>query len=452
MEYSGKKIAVVGLGVSGVAATRLLCREGAEEVVAIDRRSKEGLSSALASLQGLPVCFVQAEDLSGLFESVDGVVVSPGVPASRLPLEEIRRKGIWVIGEMELASRFVGAPTVAITGTNGKSTTTTLVGEILRASGWRTFVGGNLGVPLCEAVLSREVWDFVVVEASSFQLEGIERFRPRIAAYLNVTPDHLDRYPDLVSYRKAKERIFENQTAADDALINADDPNLSALPGSLHANVVVFSRLGRPGGRDGVFVEEDQIISTLGGREESVLPVARLQMVGAHNLENALAAAAIGLLCRSPLEVIRKVLGAFTGLDHRMEFVRELDGARYINDSKGTNVGAVVKSLEGMEAPVILIAGGRDKRGDFASLKELVGKKVRRAILIGEAREKIRDAWEGETEITLVDSLKEAVFLAAASARKGEVVLLSPGCASFDQFLNFEDRGQQFKRWVRSLS
>lgn len=447
--FSKKQIAVIGLGVSGLAATRLLCREGAE-VVVIDRRSQEELSSHLAPLQGLNVRFLQEEDPSGSLQNVEGVVVSPGVPLERLPVDALRARGAWIIGEMELASRFITAPVVAITGTNGKSTTTTLVGEILKSSGWKVFVGGNLGPPLSEAVLTRESWDFVVAEVSSFQLEAIQNFRPRIAVFLNVSPDHFDRYPDLSAYRKAKERIFENQQEGDDAVLNYDDPCILELSKSIRSKVVPYSRCIRPSS-NGVFIEEGQIVSTFGGKEEQILPTSALAMAGVHNLENALAATTVGLLCRTPLEVLRTVLTSFQGLEHRMEFVRQIDGVRYINDSKGTNVGALARSLEGILSPTILIAGGRDKGGSFGSVKGLVHERVRLTVLIGEAREKIRDAWEGMTEIILVDSLKEAVFLAASSARKGDTVLLSPGCASFDQFSSFEDRGKQFKRLVRGL-
>jgi len=454
--FSNLRVAVVGLGVSGLSAVRLLCREGAE-VVAIDRRSEEGLAPALRSLSGLDVRFVfNASDLSRFPWEVDRVVVSPGVPLGRLPLDLFRARGIEVIGEMELACRFVGAPILAITGTNGKSTTTTLVGEMLRSCGRKTFVGGNLGTPLSEAILSGERWDFIVVEASSFQLESIVTFRPRIAALLNVTPDHLDRYPGFSEYRRTKERIFENQQSGDTALLNAEDPALEGLLDRLRSQRVLFSRRGRPSKQgtkmnQAVFVEDDQIVSILDGRDEAILSIGELRLAGAHNLENALAATAVALLCRSPLEEIRKVLRTFSGLEHRMEFVREINGVFYFNDSKGTNVGALSKSLEGVASTAILIAGGRDKGGDFLPAREIIKQKVRRAILIGEAREKIRSAWSGATEVLLADSLKEAVFLAASSAKKGETVLLSPGCASFDQFLNFEDRGQQFKRLVRGL-
>jgi UDP-N-acetylmuramoylalanine--D-glutamate ligase len=449
MELSKRRIAVIGLGTSGVSASKLLCREGAE-VLAFDRRSEQELSSALAELRGLPVRFTQTEDLAAHLREIDGAVVSPGVPLGCLPVTGLRSAGIWVIGEIELASRFISVPLIAITGTNGKSTTTSLVGEILKASGWRVFVGGNLGPPLCEAVRPGAEWDFVVAEVSSFQLESIERFHPRIGALLNLTPDHLDRYPDLGAYRAAKERVFENQAAGDDAVINADDPALSGLSGRLRSNVLFFSRRLKPSDR-GLFVDDEQIVSTLSGRREPILPVGLLSLPGAHNLENALAASLIALLCGCPAQVVGETLSGFSGLPHRMEFVREVDGVRYINDSKGTNVGALTKSLEGIGSPIILIAGGRDKGGDFAGLKERVRKNVRRAILIGEAREAIREAWEGTTDLVLVESLKEAVFLAASSARPGETILLSPGCASFDQFLNFEDRGEQFKKLVRGL-
>jgi len=447
-EFKKKRVTVVGMGRSGAAAAALLAREGAE-VLIIDDRQKE----VPASLQALS--FSRGEGGTLRFRlgewreedllSAESVVLSPGVPLKKLPVKKLESLRIPVLGEMELASGFLTAPIIAITGTNGKSTTTTLVGEILKGWGWKVFVGGNLGTPLSEAVGSP--WDFIVVEASSFQLETIARFHPRIAALLNVTPDHLDRYPDLLSYQKAKWRIFENQSEGDHAILNGDDP--SAVPPFLKGTPVLFSRTRIP--QRGVYLNQGEIVSNIWGEAEPVIRLDALKLKGTHNVENVMAAAAMTLLCGCSVESIRQILVQFKGLPHRMELVREVQGVKYLNDSKGTNVGAVLKSLEGMTAPVVLIAGGKDKEGDFTPLRELVQKKVKRLILMGEAREKMARCFATHPAVERVDSMDEAVERAYASAAPGDIVLLSPGCASFDQFRDYQHRGEVFKQAVMRL-
>lgn len=440
-ELKQRRVTVVGMGRSGIAAASLLAREGAD-VLIVDDRQKE----IPASLQALGQVRVQLgawreEDLF----SAEWVVLSPGVPLKRLPLKKLESLRIPVVGEMEFAARFLTAPLIAITGTNGKSTTTTLVGEILKGWGWKVFVGGNLGTPLSEAVGSP--WDFIVVEVSSFQLETISRFRPRIAALLNITPDHLDRYPDLSSYQKAKWRIFENQSGEDYAIVNGDDP--LAVPPFLKGASILFSRTQIP--QRGVYLNQGEIVSNIWGEAEPIIRLDALKLKGAHNVENVLAAVAMTLLCGCSVECIRQTLTQFRGLPHRMEMVREAQGVKYINDSKGTNVGAVMKSLEGLTAPVILIAGGKDKEGDFTPLRELVQKKVKRLILLGEAQEKMARCFSTHPAVERVDSMAQAVARAAASAESGDIVLLSPGCASFDQFRDYQHRGEVFKQAVAGL-
>jgi UDP-N-acetylmuramoylalanine--D-glutamate ligase len=448
LELKQKRVTVVGMGRSGVAAALLLARKGAE-VLILDDRQKE-ISSPLRDFnlsegKGSPIRFHpgawREEDLF----TAECVVLSPGVPLKKLPLKKLEALRIPLIGELELAATFLSAPLIAITGTNGKSTTTTLVGEILKNWGWQVFVGGNLGTPLSEAV--GPAWDFIVVEVSSFQLESIVRFRPRIAALLNVTPDHLDRYPDLLSYRKAKWRIFENQSGEDHAIFNGDD--LSAIPPSLKSSPILFSRTQTP--QRGVYLSEGEIVSNLWGEAEPILRLDALKIKGAHNVENAMAAIAMTLLCGCSIECIRQTLTQFKGLPHRMESVREARGVKYINDSKGTNVGAVMKSLEGLNAPVILIAGGKDKEGDFTPLRELVQKKVKRLILLGEAQEKMARTFSKHPAVERVDSMAQAVERAAASADPGDIVLLSPACASFDLFRDYQHRGEAFKQAVMGL-
>jgi UDP-N-acetylmuramoylalanine--D-glutamate ligase len=440
----GTRITVVGMGKSGMAAAQLLAREGAHVRVLDDQKAQP--PSLVQDPEGGASIQLRCgpwkdED----FLASDQVVVSPGVPLSKLPLQQLRERNISVIGEMELASARLSAPILAITGTNGKSTTTTLLGEMLRSAGWQVFVGGNLGTPLCEAVGAH--WDFIVAEVSSFQLETIRHFRPRIAALLNITPDHLDRYPDMAAYQQAKWRLFENQTARDHAILNADDPQSG--PPMRAGRTALFSRKQIP--ERGIYLRHGEIYSNLWGKEEAVFKVDRLKLRGVHQVENVMAAVAMALLCSAPVAGVRHVLAEFRGLPHRMEFVRTVRGAQYINDSKGTNVGAVLKSLEGMTAPVILIAGGKEKGCDFGPLRAPIQKKVKRLILIGEAAEKMAHTFSDATAIERADSIEMAVQKAAAFAAPGDVVLLAPACASFDMFRDYQDRGDRFRQAVAAL-
>jgi len=435
-----KKVTVVGAGKSGCSAARLLAREG-KKALLFDEREMERPSSLPPSVRFQSGGWDEADLLSA-----DLVVVSPGVPLARLPLAQLKKKGISVISEIELAASRLSAPILAITGTNGKSTTTSLLGEILKAAGWRVFVGGNLGTPLSEA--TSEKWDFIVVELSSFQLEGIQHFRPGIAALLNLSPDHLDRYPDALAYRSAKWRVFENQKKKDKSLLNWDDPD--SHPPEISGERLYFSR--NQALKRGVYLEDKAVISSLFGDPEEICTLSSMEMKRHFPLENLLAASAMALLCGCSAEGIAKALKAFKGLPHRMEFIRETHGVRYINDSKGTNVGAVKKSLEGLNQPVILIAGGRDKGSDFSALRAIVDKKVKQLILIGEAKDKMGRAFSGQVPLEKSDSLEAALRRAVALAKEGDVVLLSPGCASFDMFRNYQERGDAFKKAVGGLS
>ena len=442
-DLNGRKTVVVGLGRSGRASARLLASQGAE-VWVTDRRPAESLSGEVESLKDQPVRFALGGHPESVFSGAALVVVSPGVPAESLPLS-----GIPVIGEVELAFRNLPAPVIAITGTNGKSTTTTLVGEILKAAGRRVFVGGNLGVPLTEAVLGGGPLDWVVAEVSSFQLETIRTFRPKIAALLNLTPNHLDRYKGLSDYTRAKLRIFSNQKEEDWAVLNHDNPVPGLNRAHLRSRVVSIGRIRRP--PKGVWLEGDRLISNLDGLQE-VITRTGILLRGVHNLENAMAAIALGQLAGCPMEPIRTALRTFSGLEHRLEVVGTRGGVAYINDSKATTVAATASALCSFNEPVILIAGGQDKGMSFISLKPLVSKKARAVILIGESRERIRKNLEGDVPIHEAGSLREAVETAVRMARPGGVVLLSPGCSSFDMFRDFEDRGRQFKALVAEMS
>jgi len=444
MEIKGKKVLVLGLARTGRECARFLAQHGAS-VQVTDVRSEVELKQEMETLAALPIrYFLGGEDPDWL-EGVDIIVPSPGVPAENVLLKEGSRRGIKILSEIEFACRFLRAPLVAITGTNGKSTTTTLVGEMLKASGAKVFVGGNIGTPLIGFVGGD--WEWGVVEVSSFQLEWIEEFRPRISVLLNLTEDHLDRYPNFRAYCQAKQRIFEAQDANDIAILSRDDRLVWEMRKRIRARVVSF---GFSEVDDGVFVAAREMIWRDGSREEK-FPLSRVKIHGVHNVENMMAAIAAAKSAGVSASLIQKVLEEFPGLEHRLEFVREKDGVRYYNDSKGTNVGAVVKSLASFSDPVILLAGGVDKGGDYGILRQEIRQKVRRLVLFGEAQEIIARALGDLTETVIVENLEAAVGDAFAHARAGEVVLLSPACSSFDMFRNYAERGQVFKSLVQAL-
>ena len=444
MELAGKKILVIGLARTGRECVRFLARQGARVWVS-DLRGTEDLQAEVENLAGVAVTYrLGGEDASWL-DGVDALIPSPGVPQENLLLQGARTRGISILSEIELAYRFFTAPLAAITGTNGKSTTTTLLGEMIRASGRKVFLGGNLGAPFVGA-LAQE-WDWGVVEISSFQLEWATEFRPRIAVLLNITEDHLDRYPSFADYCAAKERIFAAQSGDDVAILNRDDPLVWKMRDRIKARVVSFGFAETPAG---VFTAGGEIVWR-DGADENRFSLGRARLQGVHNLENMMAAVAAAKSAGVEPAMIRQVLDNFPGLEHRLEFVREKNGVRYYNDSKGTNVGAVVKSLASFTEPVILLAGGVDKGGDYAPLKEGIRQKVRRLVLFGAAKEIIARALGGFTETVLVEDIRAAVCDASAHARAGDVVLLSPACSSFDQFRNYAERGKVFKDLVQQL-
>jgi UDP-N-acetylmuramoylalanine--D-glutamate ligase len=443
MELGGKKILVIGLARTGVECARFLVQRGARVAVS-DLRPATELKDELGMLSALPLSFFHGAEKTEWLDGVDAVVPSPGVPAENPLIREALARKIPVLSEIELAYRFFRAPLVAITGTNGKSTTTTLIGEMMKADGRKVFVGGNLGTPFISAAGG---WDWGVLEISSFQLEWIEQFAPQIAVLLNVTEDHLDRYPTFDDYRRAKERIFEAQKGQHFAVLNRDDPLVWALRERVPARVVSF---GLSEVSDGVFARGDKIVWRNDSRE-TIFPLARVKLQGVHNVENMMAAVAAVCLAGVERGAVQQTLETFPGLEHRVELVREKNGVRYYNDSKGTNVGAVVKSLAGFSGPVILIAGGVDKGGDYGPLEEGIKRAVRRLILFGAAKNVMAEALGHLTETVIVENLAQAVREAAAAARAGDVVLLSPACSSFDQFRNYAERGKVFKNLVGSL-
>lgn len=444
-EYANQKIVVVGAGKSGVALCRLLAGRGAQ-VVLSDRRPAESIAG-LDVLQGLNVVFDFAGHTEALFTAADLVVLSPGVPETIPPVVAAKQAGVEIIGEIELAARELVAPVIGITGTNGKSTTTELIGLMLKAWGKKTFVGGNLGEPLTEAV--GHDWDWVVVELSSFQLETIDRFHARYGLLLNISPDHLDRYPDMASYVQAKQRLFENMDADDVAILNADDSEVLQAAAGIAARKLLFSCRGPVA--EGIGFNGSDIVWQYQGVSVR-FPVAELKLKGLHNIANVMAALLAPLSAGCPPQVAWQAACAFTGLPHRMALVRELDGVSWYDDSKGTNIGSVVMSLAGLEAPVTLIAGGKDKGGDFGILAEAVRSKVRHLVLIGEAAARMARELDGCTTIHRADSLEAAVLLAQQLTPAGGAVLLSPGCSSFDMFKSYIERGERFAACVRQLS
>jgi len=449
MEFNGKRVMVIGLGISGRAVARLLAARGSQ-LLMTDR-------SADLTCEDLPagVVHLGAEDpawfdVADPAPPVDLVVASPGVPQTSTLMSAARARRIPIIGELELGSRFVSAPMVAITGTNGKSTVTVLVGEICKAAGMKTFVGGNLGTPLATAM--GVDFDVAVIEVSSYQLELIETFKPRIAIHLNLTDDHLDRYRDLGEYGRAKARLFENQDGTDWAILNRDDPQVWKLAREVRSQVFSFGFERPAGGETSRAIWYDGSgFAFVNAHHTGRIALSGFTLPGRHNLLNAMAAAMAALALGIAPQTIEHALTAFTGLPHRTEFVRDVDGVKYVDDSKGTNVGAVVEALAAIGGPVILIAGGVDKGGDYGPLRAPLMEKARLLILIGAARDKMRAALDGATAIETASALPEAVRIAALYARRGDTVMLSPACSSFDQFKDYAERGRVFQELVRAL-
>jgi UDP-N-acetylmuramoylalanine--D-glutamate ligase len=436
-------VLVIGLARTGVAVTRFLAERGAR-VRAVDRRPIGELGPEVEKLRSIAELRLGAEDSAAL-DGMALVVPSPGVPADGPLLAAAVARHMPIASELELAARHLDVPLLAVTGTNGKSTTTTLLGEMLRAGGRKTFVGGNLGTPLVSAIGAGD--EAAVVEVSSFQLEWVDRFRPHVGVFLNLTDDHLDRYADLDAYGAAKLRMFARQDATDTVVLNGGDPWLRRHAGAFRARTLWF------GAGEGVAIRDDEaaIRLRLGGAEE-VYPLARVALVGAHNRENMMAAIAAARAFGVPTDRVQAVLESFRGLEHRLELVRELHGVRWVNDSKGTNAGAVIKSLESFPGNVILLAGGIEKGGDYGVLRAPVAQRVKQLVLFGAARDMLAATLADAAPVAIVDSLRAAVAAAASHAAPGDVVLLSPGCASFDMFRDYADRGRQFKALVQELS
>lgn len=448
VDLQGQRVLVVGLARTGVA-TALFCAARGAHVTATDTQPAERLSDTLKKLQEAGIACELGAHSEKIFLAQDLIVVSPGVPADAAPILAARAKGITIWSEVELASRFLRGKLIGITGANGKTTTSSLVAHILRSAGLSTILAGNIGTPLIACVDDSLENTWTVAELSSFQLELTDKFRPDIAAFLNLSPDHLDRHRTMEAYGAAKARIFANQSVGDFAVLNADDAATLAHAPKGPA-VYWFSRKGTV--QQGAFLRDDRIIFLRDGREQNILRVEDIPLVGAHNLENVLAAVSIARLAGVEAEAIASAVKTFSGVDHRLEFVAEIGGARYYNDSKATNVDATQKALESFDGRVIVILGGKDKDSDYRTLRRDLRHHAVRALLIGAAAEKIASHIAGSVAIEMVGTLERAVVRAEQVARPGDTVLLAPACSSFDQFENYEHRGRVFKELVHKLA
>ena len=448
MEVKSKRVLVVGLGKSGVASALFLEKHGARVAVS-DAKSPDQLRNEIPVLLDHGISVETGQHGERTFRDQDLIVVSPGVPYDVPQLVQARAMGIPVIGEVELASRYLKGNIVAITGSNGKTTTTTLAGAILAAGGRKALVGGNIGTPAISFVESSTADTWVVLEISSFQLETIESFHPKIAVVLNVTPDHLDRHYTFENYVAAKARIFENQTATDSVVLNADSQPCVELAAKAKAPVCWFSRLHEVD--RGAFTRGGQILWRDRRKEHEVMPVSEISLKGSHNLDNVLAGVCVGMLAGVAPEQIRQAVSEFKAVEHRLEFVATVRGVDYYNDSKATNVDATIKALESFPGRIHLILGGKDKGSDYSVLNPLLGERVKRVYTIGAAAAKIESQVSG-SEIVSAGKLDVAVKRASESAVAGDVVLLAPACASFDQFDSYEHRGRVFKDLVRQLA
>jgi len=451
----GAHVVVVGLGKSGVSAVRFLLTLGVKISVSEGGRQENLEGDLVRWLKEKRVFVETGGHTSELLTSADCILVSPGVPLGLAPLAAARQKGIPVVGELALAKDFLKGPVVAVTGTNGKSTVTTLIGDLLRGSGKKVFVGGNIGVPLAEYLAGTQDCEAVVLEVSSFQLDSGGEFRPQVGVLLNITPDHLDRYASYGEYVDSKMSLFKNQEPGDVAVVNGDDPLIAEWlgkaaekksPWPLRGEIRRYSSSGAPGMAACLSGTKVRIGSTDEEYELAGTPLAQ-----APNTENAMAAILAVRAMGCSQADIQKSLAGFAPLPHRLALVAEVDGVSYYDDSKATNVGAVFSALGGMTQPVVLIAGGRDKGGGYEMLRPLVQEKVRAMVLIGEAKEAIAEAFAKTTRIAFAKEMDEAVRLARTLAEKGDAVLLSPACASFDMFKSYSHRGEIFAQAVGRL-
>ena len=448
LELNNKRILVVGLGRSGVASALFLQSRGARVTVS-DSKPEDQLRQEIPVLLDHGIAVETGRHGERTFQNQDLIVVSPGVPVDAQPLIQAKALGEQVIGEIELAAEFLSGPIVAITGSNGKTTTTTLIGEILSKSGLKTLVGGNIGTPAISLVEKATPDTVIVLEVSSFQLETIRTFRPKVALVLNVTLDHLDRHRSFDAYVAAKARVFENQQEHDFTVLNAEDPTCVRMAKKTKAQLFWFNRKHKVD--QGTFVRQGIVHLRRNGREHEIMPVAEIPLKGAHNVENVLAAICTAELMGCPPEAVRNAVRDFKAVEHRLQYVATVRGVEYYNDSKATNVDATIKALESFPGNIHLILGGKDKGSDYTVLNGLLRERVKCVYTIGAAAEKIEKHITGATKIAPSRTMDKAVAQASTNAQTGDIVLLAPACASFDQFQNYEHRGRVFKELVLAL-
>jgi len=448
MDLRGKRAVIIGIGKTGLATARFLAGQGSR-IAVTDVKPLSAWGEARTVLEDLGAAVTFAPYGSEVLAGADWVIPSPGIHPANPILVEAVRCGIPVLSELELASRFLATPAIAITGTNGKTTVTSLTGEILRESGKKVFVGGNIGAPLIGYVDGSQEADWAVVEVSSFQLQWAQTFHPRIAVLLNVTHDHIDYHGSFDAYRLVKERLFARQGVGDLAILNGDEGATAPLCKRIVSRTELFSSSNAV--ERGSFLSGEKLVRLIPGEEREEYPLGMIRLPGRHNCENVMASILVARACGCDPSSIVRAVESFRGIAHRIEYVVEKNGVRFYDDSKGTNTDAVIRALESFSQPIVLLLGGRDKEGDFEILAPMISKKVKRMVLFGEAREKINRLLGGVAETALSATLREAVKMAYGSASPGDIVLLSPGCASFDEFRDYKERGDRFQEWARAL-
>ena len=450
MNFADKKVLIIGIARSGIAVAKFLKGKGAD-ITLTDVKTKAQLGDIIEQLEEKGFNLILGKQPFISTETYSYIIVSPGVPLSIEPIQRALEEEIPVVSEIELAYQFANAPIVAITGTNGKTTTTSLLGETFEKAKFRTLVAGNIGLPLVDKIEEYGKKDIIVAEVSSFQLEAINEFSPRVSIILNVTPDHLDRHGTIEEYTGIKANIFKNQSSGDFTVLNYDDPLVRPLVKDAKGSVIFFSQQHTL--EEGVYASEGKIWAIKEGQKQEVCLVKDLKIPGKHNLENALAATAAAWVLEVDIRIIAETLKTFSGVSHRLEFVDEINGIKFINDSKGTNPNASIKALEAYEEPIILIAGGKNKGSNFAELADKIKDNVKELVLIGESTPLIKDAVEkiGYDKIYEAKDYPEAIKKAYEVAKSGDVVLLSPACASWDMFNSYEERGDLFKEVVKDL-
>ena len=461
MDLNHKNILIVGLGKSGIAAARFAKKKGALVTVTDMAGEKElGVHAAMAHKLGV-IMELGKHDIE-TFERADLIVLSPGVPHTILPIQRAMAKGVPIVGEFELAARYIREPVIGVSGTNGKTTTTTLLGSMLKNSGVKVFVGGNIGNPLIDYADKTGTADMVVAEVSSFQLDTIDTFRPRVGVLLNITDDHLDRYPDFKSYARSKARLFENQQHSDIAVLNGSDPIIRSVTKDLQARKLFFCHQENSMIKDkaAALIRQGDDPSTpanitirMKEHQNISLHLSGTNFPGRHNLENVAAASLAALAVGGTPEGVQSALNDFKGLSHRIEYIATIDDVRFFDDSKATNVDAVIRALEIFEDPIVLIMGGRDKGGDFRNLLEPIRQHIKKLILMGEAKDKIKSVLKDacRERVQTASSMEAAVFSAYHAASPGDIVLLSPACSSFDMYSSYAERGEDFRRVIGKL-